>query len=159
MYVHIKKTCSNPFCNDPCFILVDKGFYEEAASLAEKYYEFVALIAICNTTNDKERLEHYMDKFSEHNFAEFVFAWHIKEGKQGRLLAESAKNSQRQTELGRFLHGYSDISWMHDIQTKKYGTAAETLKGLAENESDYCARKKVFRLVLSRTWTQITELQ
>ena len=38
---------------------------EEAASLAEKYLEFNALVKICEATNDSARLEKYMDQFAD----------------------------------------------------------------------------------------------
>ena len=63
-------------------LAVNKGFLEEAGSLAEKYLEFVALIQICTRTNDQLRLERYMDQFAGQNFADFVFDWHVREGKQ-----------------------------------------------------------------------------
>ena len=47
-----------------CF-LVNHGFLEEAASLAEKYLEFNALVRICEKSNDNVRLEKYMDQFAD----------------------------------------------------------------------------------------------
>ncbi len=41
------------------------GYLEEAASLAEKYLEFNALVKICEATNDSARLEKYMDQFAD----------------------------------------------------------------------------------------------
>jgi nuclear pore complex protein Nup133 len=46
-------------------ISVSHGYLEEAASLAEKYLEFNALVKICEATNDSARLEMYMDKFAD----------------------------------------------------------------------------------------------
>ena len=65
---------------------MDRGFHDEAASLGEKYLEFVALIAVCEAAGNKARLEKYMEVFANHNFADFVFDWHIREGKQVTLL-------------------------------------------------------------------------
>ena len=123
--------------------LVKRSFYEEAASLAEKYLEFTSLIQICEATSDKSRLDRYMDTFAEYNFSAFVFQWHVSEGKQGKLLAEVS--GSRRVDLGRFLEGqgHSGISWLHDLNVGKYGKAAGTLKGLAEDENDLVARKKV----------------
>jgi nuclear pore complex protein Nup133 len=44
---------------------VSHGYLEEAASLAEKYLEFNALVRICEATNDSARLEKYMDQFAD----------------------------------------------------------------------------------------------
>ena len=62
--------------------IIDAGFAEEAASLAEKYYDFVGLIKICESSGDRERLNRYMDQFSAERFADFVFDWHVRQGKQ-----------------------------------------------------------------------------
>jgi len=58
--------------------LVNSGHLDVAASLAEKYLEFHALVALCEANGDRERLEHYMNAFSEHGFSEFVFSWHVR---------------------------------------------------------------------------------
>ena len=39
--------------------------YERAAILAEKYCDFQTLVQICDLTDNTERLDHYMEKFSE----------------------------------------------------------------------------------------------
>ena len=62
--------------------LIDAGFAEEAASLAEKYYDFVGLIKICERSDDRARLDRYMEQFAGENFADFVFDWHVRQGKQ-----------------------------------------------------------------------------
>ena len=119
------------------------GCFDEATRLAEKYHEFQGLIRICEMTNDNERLEQYMDKFSEHDFANFVFDWHLRQGKQSKLLQQRAYTSgKRQNQLGRFLEGHANISWLHDIQTGDYQESAKTLKTLADSEVDSLSRKK-----------------
>ena len=60
------------------------GCMEEASKLAEKYLEFHGLVRICEMTNDNERLERYMDVFAEQDFANFVFDWHLRQGKQSK---------------------------------------------------------------------------
>ena len=69
--------------------LVQKQCYEEAASLAEKYHEFNALVKICELTSDNEKLEQYMEMFADQNFSNFVFDWHVREGKQAKLLSQN----------------------------------------------------------------------
>jgi nuclear pore complex protein Nup133 len=122
--------------------LVSKGCYEEATSLGEKYLEFNALVKICELTDDNDRLERYMDIFSEHNFSNFVFDWHVREGKQARLLTQNYSGS-RNNQLGQYLKGHSELSWMHEIETQNYSEATATLKALAYNETGQMSQKKV----------------
>ncbi|XP_023336022.1 nuclear pore complex protein Nup133 [Eurytemora carolleeae] len=119
--------------------LVDLKLYDQAASLAEKYLEFSALVRICEETGNKDKLDEYISEYSEHNFSEFVFSWYMKEGKQSRLLASTGSSK----ELGRFLTGHSDISWLHDFHTNNFNNAASTLLQAASNETDLLERKKV----------------
>ncbi len=44
---------------------MNRGYHSEAASLAEKYLEFVALIAICEAAGDLARLRAYMERFDD----------------------------------------------------------------------------------------------
>ena len=99
-------------------------------------------MAICEATGDKDRLEEYMERFKANNFASFVFDWHVREGKQGKLLKELSTG--RQDELSKFLQkGHSNLAWMHDVQMNEFGKATQTLKDLAMQEAQYAARKKV----------------
>lgn len=97
---------------DMIMTLVDRGFYESAASLGEKYLEFVGLVALCEATADRGRLDGYMREFAGQGFAETVFAWHVKEGKQAKLLRETP--AERKGELGAFLRrGQPEIGRAH----------------------------------------------
>ena len=60
--------------NRPTFCaIVVRGFFEEALSLAEKYRDFDILIEICESLNDQEKLQHYMNLFnSEVRFLKIV---------------------------------------------------------------------------------------
>ena len=58
--------------------LVDKKVCEEAASLAEKYKEWDSLVRICEETSNRERLEQYMERFSNTDFSSHVYAWYVK---------------------------------------------------------------------------------
>jgi len=120
--------------------LVDRKVYEEAASLAEKYKDWDMLVRICEETNNKEKLEQYMDQFSNTSFSSHVFSWYVKEGKQNRLL--SLPKAGRTPELASFLTTHSNISWLHDIHTENYTTASLTLSDMALKEGDILARKK-----------------
>ena len=121
--------------------LVNVGCYEEAASLAEKYLEFSALVKICELTDDSEKLEHYMELFADRNFSNFVFDWHVREGKQAKLLSKNYSGN-RNNQLGNYLKNHSELSWMHEIETQKYSDAVTTLKALAYNESSQVSNKK-----------------
>ena len=119
------------------------GCMNEARDLAEKYLEFHGLVRICEMTNDNERLERYMDEFAEQDFANFVFDWHLRQGKQSKLLKQRTYTTgKRQNQLGQFLEGHANISWLHDIQTGDFQEASKTLKALADSEVDLLARKK-----------------
>jgi hypothetical protein len=84
-----------------------------------------------------------MDLFAEQDFANFVFDWHLRQGKQSKLLQHRTYTSgKRQNQLGRFLEGHANISWLHDIQTGDFVESAKTLKALADSETDLVARKK-----------------
>ena len=121
--------------------LVNLGCYEEAASLAEKYLEFNSLVKICELTDDKEKLEHYMELFADQNFSNFVFDWHVREGKQAKLLTQNYTGN-RNNQLGKYLKNHSELSWMHEIETNQYSEAVNTLKALAYNETSQVATKK-----------------
>ena len=119
------------------------GCMEEATNLAEKYHEFHGLIRVCEMSNDNEKLERYMDVFAEQDFANFVFDWHLRQGKQSKLLQQRTYTSgKRQNQLGRFLEGHANISWLHDVQIGDYQEAGKTLQALADSEVDLLARKK-----------------
>lgn len=47
--------------------------YERAAMLAEKYLDFQILIDVCQKTNNKEKINYYMDKFKHQVNVKFVF--------------------------------------------------------------------------------------
>jgi len=121
-------------------LLVDRKVYEEAASLAEKYQEWDMLVRICEETNNKDRLEQYMEQYSSTSFSSHVFSWYVKEGKQNRLL--SLSKAGRTPELASFLTTHSNISWLHDINTENFTTASQTLSAIALKEGDILARKK-----------------
>ena len=120
--------------------LVDKKVYEEAAGLAEKYQDWDSLVRICEETNNKEKLEQYMERFNNTEFSSHVYSWYVKEGKQNRLL--SLSKSRHTSELTNFLTTHNDISWLHDIQTGNYPQAADTLTSIALGEREILARKK-----------------
>lgn len=46
--------------------------YERAAMLAEKYLDFQILIDVCQKTNNKEKINYYIDKFKHQVNVKFV---------------------------------------------------------------------------------------
>ncbi|XP_041351939.1 nuclear pore complex protein Nup133-like [Gigantopelta aegis] len=121
--------------------LLDYEQYERAASLAEKYFDFNALIQICEVTNNEERLQRYITQFADRGFSKFLFDWYMKEGKRGRLLCQPGIQSE---ELQTFLNSDNNkyLSWLHDINSDNYLGAHETLMQLQEEETTFLAKKK-----------------
>ena len=121
--------------------LVDRKCYDEAAGLAEKFRDWDLLVRICEETKNREKLESYMERFSDTAFSSHVYAWYVKEGKQNRLL--SLSKTRHSPDLTSFLTQHSHISWLHDIQTNNFSQAADTLTGMAMKEGEILARKKL----------------
>ena len=132
---------TNDFYHLFLFPVQYKQCWDEVIGLSEKYLEFNALVKICELSGDNERLEGYMEQFGDQNFANFVFDWHLRQGKQSKLLKQQ-HNNRRQDQLGAFLEGHAQISWLHNIQTSNYAESAQTLKKLADAETDVVGRKK-----------------
>ena len=82
-----------------------------------------------------------MEMFADQNFSNFVFDWHVREGKQAKLLSKNYSGN-RNNQLGQYLKNHSELSWMHEIETQKYADAVTTLKALAYNESNQVSNKK-----------------
>ena len=49
-----------------CSVSVEDEEFERATILAEKYCDFQILVQISELTDNRERLDRYMEKFSEH---------------------------------------------------------------------------------------------
>ncbi|XP_021913246.1 nuclear pore complex protein Nup133 [Zootermopsis nevadensis] len=119
--------------------------FERAAILAEKYCDFQILIQICELTSNWERLDQYMEKFSEQDFSQFLFGWYIREQKQGKLLEQFRnikKSRAQQHALSQFLVDHPSLSWLQDIFSGDYKQAGSTLRSLAKEESELLQRKK-----------------
>ncbi|CAG2175351.1 unnamed protein product, partial [Oppiella nova] len=112
--------------------------YDRAAALAEKYDHFDALIEICEQLNDSERLRRYIADFANKGFAEYLFKWYLKEGKQGKMLTMSASLHT----LTNFLKNHQQLNWLHQIHLDQFPEASHTLRELAQHEQNYLSRKK-----------------
>ncbi|XKL69512.1 hypothetical protein PGB90_007281 [Kerria lacca] len=116
--------------------------YESAATLAEKYLDFIILVQICDKTKDDDRLMYYMDKYEKKDFAQFLFSWYIREKKQGKLLSQFRSNKKHQQALAKFLVDHPSISWLHSVFCGNYEKAADVLLNLGFQEMESVKRKK-----------------
>lgn len=124
--------------------LLQQEQWEEAAQLAEKYLDFECLIRICEVTDNQNRLNEYMDRFQAEGFTEFVYNWHLKENKVGKLIDRCRKfSSNRNTQkLTGFLTQNPSLSWMQQIFDKQFDQASETLRSLALQETESVTKQK-----------------
>ncbi|XP_056264347.1 nuclear pore complex protein Nup133 [Pseudoliparis swirei] len=126
--------------------LLELGQYEWVAALAEKYCDFDILVQMCEQTDNQSRLQHYMAKFADQNFADFLFRWYMEKGKRGKLLSQPAAQHQ---QLASFLQSHQHLSWLHHIHVHDYCSANRTLYGQANMETRYFVKKKTL-LALSK---------
>lgn len=119
--------------------LVHLGERTYAASLAEKYHDFGVLIELCESSGDQDTLQRYMNQFTQQGFSDYLFKWYMDKGERQKLM--SIPEPQHE-DLARFLSSHHHLSWLHDVQTKAYNQAHETLKGLAFKETGFLAKKK-----------------
>uniref|UniRef100_A0A3Q1G1H3 Nucleoporin 133 n=1 Tax=Acanthochromis polyacanthus TaxID=80966 RepID=A0A3Q1G1H3_9TELE len=126
--------------------LLELGQYQWVAALAEKYCDFDILVQMCEQTDNQSRLQHYMAKFADQNFADFLFRWYMEKGKRGKLLSQPAAQHQ---QLASFLQAHQHLSWLHHIHVHDYQSAYRTLYNQANMETRYFVKKKTL-LALSK---------
>ncbi|XP_031735632.1 nuclear pore complex protein Nup133 [Anarrhichthys ocellatus] len=126
--------------------LLELGQYQWVAALAEKYCDFDILVQMCEQTDNQSRLQHYMTKFADQNFADFLFRWYMEKGKRGKLLSQPAAQHQ---QLASFLQSHQHLSWLHHIHVHDYCSANRTLYSQANMETRYFVKKKTL-LALSK---------
>uniref|UniRef100_A0A673Y3I9 Nuclear pore complex protein Nup133 n=1 Tax=Salmo trutta TaxID=8032 RepID=A0A673Y3I9_SALTR len=125
--------------------LLELGQYQWVAALAEKYCDFDILVQMCEQTDNQNRLQHYMAKFADQNFADFLFRWYMEKGKRGKLLSQPIAQHR---QLASFLQSHEHLSWLHHIHlTCEH--AHKTLYGQANMEMRYFVKKKTL-LALSK---------
>ncbi|XP_069579818.1 nuclear pore complex protein Nup133 [Brachyistius frenatus] len=134
--------------------LLELGQYPWVAALAEKYCDFDILVQMCEQTDNQSRLQHYMAKFAEQNFADFLFRWYMEKGKRGKLLSQPAAQYQ---QLASFLEAHQHLSWLHHIQLHDYHRAYRTLYKQANMETRYFVKKKTL-LALSKLTALASDL-
>lgn len=118
--------------------------WERAAVLAEKYLDFEALTIICESTDNQNRLDEYMDRFSNEGFPEFVYSWYLQENKHGKLIDKCRKlgKSKNMQKLSGFLSGHPSLAWLQYIYEKKFSLASDVLQSLANEETESLMRQK-----------------
>ncbi|XP_062303881.1 nuclear pore complex protein Nup133 [Osmerus eperlanus] len=119
--------------------LLELGQYQWAAALAEKYCDFDILVQMCELTDNQTRLQHYMTKFADQNFADFLFRWYMEKGKRGKLLSQPIAQHQ---QLASFLQAHQHLSWLHHIHGQDFQSAHRTLYSQAGMETRYFVKKK-----------------
>ncbi|KAF7651514.1 hypothetical protein LDENG_00110160 [Lucifuga dentata] len=126
--------------------LLELGQYQWVAALAEKYCDFDILVQMCEQSDNQSRLQHYMAKFADQNFADFLFRWYMEKGKRGKLLSQPAAQHQ---QLAGFLQSHQHLSWLHHIRVHDFHSAHRTLYDQASTETRYFVKKKTL-LALSK---------
>uniref|UniRef100_A0A8C1NCG3 Nuclear pore complex protein Nup133 n=1 Tax=Cyprinus carpio TaxID=7962 RepID=A0A8C1NCG3_CYPCA len=126
--------------------LLELGQHQWVAALAEKYCDFDILVQLCERTENQSRLQQYMVKFADQNFADFLFRWYMEKGKRGKLLSQPIATHQ---QLASFLQAHDHLSWLHDIHVQDYQRAHRTLYSQANMETRYFSKKKTL-LALSK---------
>ncbi|XP_058496946.1 nuclear pore complex protein Nup133 isoform X2 [Solea solea] len=134
--------------------LLELGQYQWVAALAEKYCDFDILVQMCEQTDNQSRLQHYMAKFADQNFADFLFRWYMEKGKRGKLLSQPAAQHQ---QLASFLQAHQHLSWLHHIHVHDFHSAHRTLYSQANAETRYFVKKKTL-LALSKLTALASEL-
>uniref|UniRef100_A0A7N8XXW6 Nuclear pore complex protein Nup133 n=1 Tax=Mastacembelus armatus TaxID=205130 RepID=A0A7N8XXW6_9TELE len=134
--------------------LLELGQYQWVAALAEKYCDFDILVQMCEQTENQSRLQHYMAKFADQNFADFLFRWYMEKGKRGKLLSQPAAQHQ---QLSSFLQAHQHLSWLHHIHVHNYHSAYRTLYSQANMETRYFVKKKTL-LALSKLTALASDL-
>ncbi|XP_076393571.1 nuclear pore complex protein Nup133 isoform X2 [Megachile rotundata] len=120
--------------------LVKEEQYDSAAMLAEKYCDFASLVQICELTDNKNRLDGYIEKFALQDFVGFLFSWYVKDGRQGELVEKCRRGGT--LELAEKLAEHPTLSWVQSALTDDLRFAANTLHSLAIQENELVARKK-----------------
>ncbi|KAM6972180.1 nuclear pore complex protein Nup133 [Aplochiton taeniatus] len=134
--------------------LLELGQYQWVAALAEKYCDFDILVQMCEQTDNQSRLQHYMAKFADQNFADFLFRWYMQKGKRGKLLSQPSAQHQ---QLASFLQAHQHLSWLHHIHVQDFQSAHSVLYSQANMETRYFVKKKTL-LALSKLTALASDL-
>lgn len=106
--------------------------------------DFKILVITCESTNNQQRLDEYMDRFSNEGFSEYVFNWYMQENKQAKLInhCRTATKTQRNQSLSDFLTDHPSLAWMKTVFDQNYDATADILNDLAMREVESVRRRK-----------------
>ncbi|KAF8077905.1 hypothetical protein FPV67DRAFT_1405325 [Lyophyllum atratum] len=122
------------------------GHAGAAFSLAEKYRDFSGLVALCHKeimfppedNPHSLRIQAYIERFKD-EFTTELYRWYIQHGELRILFAHDDSHS---VYMDRFFaeNPNTSISWIHDLGKARYGAAATSLLGEAEQASKLQAK-------------------
>ncbi|GMK59789.1 hypothetical protein CspeluHIS016_0900060 [Cutaneotrichosporon spelunceum] len=101
------------------------GRVEEAYSLAEQFRDYSTLVYLCEKSGDDGRTQAYIERFGN-DFTFELYQWYIDQRQYYELLAQDEVYGARLTAFFAS-HPHPELSWMHDIASKRYGAAAAAL--------------------------------
>lgn len=117
--------------------LVEIDRVDEAYSLAEQFRDYPTLVYLCESSGDSARTQAYIERFGN-DFAFELYQWYIERRElvypvfqltieqYYELLAQDEVYGARLTAFFS-AHPHPELSWMHDIASKRYGAAAAAL--------------------------------
>lgn len=110
--------------------LVDIDRVDEAYDLAEHHRDFPTLVYLCNHPvasrgKGKAKLEEYIELFGA-ELAFVLYQWYIDQGDLHTLLTQDEVYGGLLTAFFD-VHPHPELSWIHDIASKRYGIAATAL--------------------------------
>ncbi|KAJ7219294.1 hypothetical protein GGX14DRAFT_591296, partial [Mycena pura] len=115
------------------------GHAPAAFALAEKYRDFFSLAALCHQDEvypphknpNALRIQNYIERFKE-EFTTELYRWYIQ---YGELRVMFSQDDARGAYIDKFFaaNPNSSISWIHDIEQRRYEAAATAL--LSESET------------------------
>ncbi|KAL1411896.1 hypothetical protein Q8F55_002882 [Vanrija albida] len=108
--------------------LVDIDRVDAAYELAEHHRDFPTLVYLCQNPASSAgpgRIEQYIERFGK-DFAFVLYQWYIDNGQVYTLLSQDeVYGSLLSAFFQQFPH--PELSWLHDIASKRYGDAAAAL--------------------------------
>ncbi|KAI9139120.1 Non-repetitive/WGA-negative nucleoporin C-terminal-domain-containing protein [Paraphysoderma sedebokerense] len=128
--------------------LVAHGLREEAYDIAERHRDYQTLVDLCiNDTNERDqtdRIKNYLSTL-DYNFAKVLYSRYSEQGQLRTLLEQSPSHADllllflKQEDVGT-------LSWIQEINMKKYEDAGQTLLDLSQIEDAVEQRKIAFSL-------------
>ncbi|CAK9785321.1 unnamed protein product [Cutaneotrichosporon oleaginosum] len=101
------------------------GDLSAAYGLAEQFHDYKTLVYLCEKSGDSGRSQVYIERFGN-DFAFELYQWYIDQRQYYDLLAQDEVYGARLTAFFAE-RPHPELSWMHDIASKRYGAAAASL--------------------------------